>query len=401
MQKGEAGKPGPLFYPAGIWSQQSEYTRTADLCPFVLYDTGEAETSLYYFLTQEGTFHYDKDQVNKGIYGTPPESMAANGAWKQLDNAGYVFTKFLMADYALLAGAVAYKGKLFSQSGKTKNGSSSDKFQEYGSGNFIPNVEIDWEKGTLACKHADIEGKVKATQGEFTGKVTATSGKFGGFKISGNGFTNENDSGNYNNDAYVIFRNDSHNCFAGIGGNILPASGGYRGVARFENHDSSNWFGMGLINYSAIISARNALTNIALFMDGGCIAGFAEKVQVVEKSCTIDRMSTCVLCVNTSEIILDLPTMEHYDDGHVIEIKLMNKGKVKVRPGKGYQIEHKNSQYVTTLKSTYMHVDKGTHCTYSEPYTLNSVGDASKFVYARNINNGTQYGCWVQFKNPR
>ncbi|MCC8187953.1 MAG: hypothetical protein LIP08_10770 [Bacteroides sp.] len=165
VQKGETGKPGPLFYPAGIWSQQGEYTRTADLCPFVLYDTGEAETSLYYFLTQEGTFSYDKGQSNKGMYGTPPESMAANGVWKQLDNAGYVFTKFLMADHALLAGAVAYQDKLFSQMGEL-NGSPSNKYTQ---NNFVPNLLIDFFNGKIKCKDVDIEGSVKAYSGEFGG----------------------------------------------------------------------------------------------------------------------------------------------------------------------------------------------------------------------------------------
>ncbi len=396
VQKGEAGKPGPLFYPAGVWNKDATYTRTEELCPFVLFDTGDPKTSLYYFLTSEGTYFYD-EKKNKAEFGTPPDSGAVNGVWKHLTNAGYVFAEFLMADHALLAGAVAYDDKLFSRKGKIGT-QTSDK---YTNPEFEPNLELDWEEGTLKCKKADITGTITATSGSFTGEVTAISGSIGGFKISGTGLTNQNENGVYNNDAYLIFRNDPHACFAGIGGNILPASGGYRGVARFENHDQSDWMGMGRINYSTIISARNALTNIALLMNGGCIAGFAEKVEIVENTCTINKMSTCVLCINKSEITVTLPTMEAYDDGHVIEIKNMNDSKVHIKPGNGYQITYDGSKHITTLKSTYIHTDRGTHNTSKEIYTLKSRGDASRFVYARDLNNGTQYGCWAQFKNPR
>ena len=75
--------------------------------------------------------------------------------------------------------------------------------------------------------------------------------------------------------------------FAGIGGNILPASTGARGVARFENHDQSDWLGMGTANYAMIVSARNALDNVALQMNGGYISGLAVKTAEISASGTI------------------------------------------------------------------------------------------------------------------
>ena len=104
------------------------------------------------------------------------------------------------------------------------------------------------------------------------GTINATAGLIGGLKIVGNSLTNEG----FNNDAYIIMRNDTNNVFCGIGGNVLPASTGTRAVARFENSyngGSTNdpyqtSFGA---NYAAIVSAKNARYNIGLAMNGGFI----------------------------------------------------------------------------------------------------------------------------------
>ena len=101
--------------------------------------------------------------------------------------------------------------------------------------------------------------------------VTGNS-KIAGFSISGNGLTNTP----FNNDAYVIFRNDAHKCFAGIGGNVLPTSSGLRAVARFENEDTSDWWGLGR-NVAMLLSAKNGTYNHAFLGDGnGTLNGWIE-----------------------------------------------------------------------------------------------------------------------------
>lgn len=51
--------------------------------------------------------------------------------------------------------------------------------------------------------------------------------------VKDNSLTNEG----FNNDAYIILRNDLKKTFAGIGGSMLPATaGGVQAVARFENN---------------------------------------------------------------------------------------------------------------------------------------------------------------------
>lgn len=94
-------------------------------------------------------------------------------------------------------------------------------------------------------------------------KIAAVEGSIAGFKISGNGLTNDP----FTNDAYVIFRNDARKSFAGIGGNVLPAATGLRAVARFENEDLNNYWGLGA-NYAMILSAKNADRNYAFAGSG-------------------------------------------------------------------------------------------------------------------------------------
>ena len=103
--------------------------------------------------------------------------------------------------------------------------------------------------------------------------VTGSS-KIAGFRVSGNGLTNTP----FNNDAYVIFRNDAHKCFAGIGGNVLPTSSGLRAVARFENEDTSDWWGLNR-NIATLFSAKNGRYNHAFLGSGngnldGWIGGY-------------------------------------------------------------------------------------------------------------------------------
>lgn len=224
-----------------------------------------------------------------------------------------------------------------------------------------------------------------------TGRLTVIDGaKVAGFRVSGSSLTNANDTGQYINDASIIFRNDAKSCFAGIGGNVMPTSSGLRAVARFENEDTSDQWGLSA-NYAMIVSARGANDNCAISLLGGYISRFAEKVEVVTSSRTIDISTTCVLCVNTSDITLTLPTMQKYDNGHVIEIKNLGNNSVTINTGYGYHIDG-------TQRRTYMHIDRGSHVT---SLTIGGNGDAMRFVYARDINNGSQYGCWAQFKNPR
>ena len=257
--------------------------------------------------------------------------------------------------------------------------------------------------------------------------------RIGGFKVSGNGLTNTP----FDNDAYIIFRNDSHNIFAGFGGNILPATSGARGLARFENKDSDDWWGLGT-NYSVLISAQGGAENVALHIDGGNIQGIALKTQIIgldtisqtteptssTKYVTLTRYvnavyastqwfwnntskSPAVKNTKTRDIYITLPTMNHYDDGHMIMIKRgSNDGStLRIAAGGSYHREYNTSTYKWEDKyySSYLVTENDIEETATTK--LDKEGYAAVYIYFRDLtvtmNNTTYKGAWMEFRNPR
>lgn len=295
------------------------------------------------------------------------------------------------------------------------------------------------ESVTISASKINFNGMVTMNN-SFRVEVNGTT-HIGGFVVGGNGLTNRNDDGTFTNDAYIIFRNDPHKCFAGIGGNILLASSGARGVARFENYDESDWWGLGH-NYALLVGARGAADNSAIAISGGYVSGLALKTEVIGhdsitqstaptvKSVTIGRDVNSVYVSThfnwrakatetngtavayqskTREVKLTLPDMQPYDNGHVLFIKrgTNNGNYVRVIPGWSYRREFNSSTLKWEVKSgrSYIIYDNESYATPSSPLTLNSCGDAMCLIYHREIrvtiNNVTYYGAWVQHKFPR
>jgi len=295
------------------------------------------------------------------------------------------------------------------------------------------------ESVTISASKINFNGMVTMNN-SFRVEVNGTT-HIGGFVVGGNGLTNRNDDGTFTNDAYIIFRNDPHKCFAGIGGNILPASSGARGVARFENYDESDWWGLGH-NYALLVGARGAADNSAIAISGGYVSCLALKTEVIGhdsitqstaptvKSVTIGRDVNSVYVSThfnwrakatetdgtavayqskTREVKLTLPDMQPYDNGHVLFIKrgTNNGNYVRVIPGWSYRREFNSSTLKWEVKSgrSYIIYDNESYATPSSPLTLQSCGDAMCLIYHREIrvtiNNVTYYGAWVQHKFPR
>ena len=286
------------------------------------------------------------------------------------------------------------------------------------------------ESVTISASKINFNGMVTMNN-SFRVEVNGTT-HIGGFVVGGNGLTNRNDDGTFTNDAYIIFRNDPHKCFAGIGGNILPASSGARGVARFENYDESDWWGLGH-NYALLVGARGAADNSAIAISGGYVSGLALKTEVIGhdsitqstaptvKSVTIGRDVNSVYVSThfnwrakatetdgtavayqskTREVKLTLPDMQPYDNGHVLFIKrgTNNGNYVRVIPGWSYRREFNSSTLKWEVKSgrSYIIYDNESYATPSSPLTLQSCGDAMCLIYHREIrvtiNNVTYYG---------
>lgn len=196
---------------------------------------------------------------------------------------------------------------------------------------------------TIDCQNATFNNV------NVSGKVTATSGKIAGFNISGNGLTNGPE---FTNDAYIIFRNDAHKCFAGIGGNVLATSTAQRAVARFENEDINDQWSIGA-NYAMILSAKNhSRKNVALQINHGQTRGLRPEVRGVNSNTTLTDDDHTIIA--TKGCTLTLPSSPQ--EGQQYHIVCMTTGTVKLQSEK--QI---NWKYLfSSLQPGEWRLEKGT-----------------------------------------
>lgn len=248
--------------------------------------------------------------------------------------------------------------------------------------------------GAAATTSITRGGKLKSTSAEITGKIVAMSGQIGGLKIEGDALTNQG----FNNDAYIVLRNDTNKVFAGIGGNVLPATAGdTQAVARFTIENTNNSF-IGGINYAIICGAKGKATNVALDMTlGGYVTGLRIKNTFLASGGTISQAVN--IPKNAHSVVLagsgyyKLPQMEKEDDGYIVFIKrATDRGAVHLLSGLAR--DSKDS-----LHTSVLYYDRGNGTTDLE---IKSSGDAMILVYHREmVYNNTYQGCWIQYKCPR
>lgn len=360
---GDKGERGPALRGPQAWSD------CATGYAFQAGNTGEEWKDVVLY---NGNYYSCKKSHTKTASNYPGSTTAnANGYWQLGDAIELVATKILLATYALVENLGVETIDMRDASG---------------------NILFQAKDGNVTCKTGTFDG-IKVSN------ATIESGKIAGFKISGDGLTNDP----FTNDAYLIFRNDAHAAFAGIGGNVLPATSGARAVARFENHDADDWWGLGT-NYGMLLSARGASKNIALQMDGGAVRGFAMHNTVISTSETekiLSRYDYNVIAINTSECIITLPTMQLYDDGHVIRIKRLGSGALKIRLGYCYTPNGTSYRYTRPC----LVYNRDATLTGTNTLEFSSVCDAFELVWVRDItrtvSGATYYGMWVQYKLPR
>lgn len=227
---------------------------------------------------------------------------------------------------------------------------------------------------------------------EMSGKVVATSGQIAGMKIDGVGFTNEG----FNNEAYIILRNDNFNTFAGIGYNVAPYESGINAVARFTNGETKEAYDK---NYAMIVGASGAGDNVAISITGGYIDGL--RIKTAYLAAGGKHIYTPVkIPKGINSVILagagyyQLPAMDKNDDGYVIFVKNEYDGSVNIGAPSGVTLDGSS-------KTTFILYDRGDKST---DLTITSKGDAMVFVYHRDVSRveiSSQSGCWVQYKCPR
>lgn len=227
---------------------------------------------------------------------------------------------------------------------------------------------------------------------EMSGKVVATSGQIAGMKISGLGLTNAG----FDNDAYIILRNDKLNTFAGIGYHVVAYESGVNAVAHFFNGETKD---SGEKNYAMVVNAYGADDNIAIGISGGYIEGLRVKTGMLTaggaSSNSPVKISKGIHSIMiTGAGYYQLPAMEKNDDGYVLFVKNEYNGSINIVTSSG--INRKGEK-----KDTFILFDRGDKTTN---LTVDSRGDAMVFVYHRDVvQEGYNFrgGCWVQYKCPR
>lgn len=245
-------------------------------------------------------------------------------------------------------------------------------------------VDIDGHTGTLKCKNANIEGNVEAE-----------SGNIGGFHIQGYGLTNSG----FNNDAYIIMRDDHRNVFIGLGTNVFPASSGIVGCARIENKYTDTWTQYLESRYGLYLDTRGAHDNISISLGGGCIGGFAILNKIVSNSITVSTQHSNLVCINSSEITLTLPKMESHHDGHVIFIKKVSDGKVNIKAQECNVINYDSGTGPKVSMPVIM-LKNGDVITDGNAFSLGEKGDTCTLIWVRDIvytvgGASSYYSMWL------
>ena len=269
-------------------------------------------------------------------------------------------------------------------------------------------ISNDISKASIRADQISLEGVVTANKYfkiNTDGSMQASAGQIAGMKIEGEGLTNKG----FDNDAYIVLRNDSHKVFAGIGGNVLPASTGTRAVARFTNEESSKFFGD--VNYSVVCGAKGAVNNVALDMTlGGYVAGLRIKNAYMSSGGStyatakgIDKNVHSVVLAGAG--YYGLPKMEKWDDGYIILVKrATDSGAVHLCTGVSVTVDPITAKDRTA--TSFLYYDRGSGTTDLE---IKSSGDAMMLVYHRDMSftvtenkkKIVYYGCWIQYKCPR
>ena len=241
---------------------------------------------------------------------------------------------------------------------------------------------------TINTNNFKLEGSGNV---EISGKVVATSGQIAGMKISGSGLTNEG----FDNDAYIVLRNDSYNTFVGIGYHVTPYESGINAVARFTNGEIKN--GVDESNYAMVVGASGASTNVAIGISGGYIEGLRIKTSSLTAGGS-QIYSPVKISKGVHSVVLlgagyyQLPAMDKNDDGYVLFIKNGYDGSVNIGTSSGVQAGG-------GAKTTFILCNRGDMVT---DLKIESRGDAMIFVYHRDMqDNNSHYGCWIQYKCPR
>lgn len=152
-QKGAPGKSGRIPYPAGEYNLYTSYICTDTVTPYVL-------DGKYYVMNRNTTW------VGQGMpsnINSPRKDVAVNGSnatWTLVEDYTAIFVEILMANFAKLASAIFSGDYMFSQQGVDADGNPTSNYEEFNTGNFVPNLLLDFATGLFKGNKVEVDGGV-------------------------------------------------------------------------------------------------------------------------------------------------------------------------------------------------------------------------------------------------
>lgn len=264
-----------------------------------------------------------------------PKTYIANGTlprvWAAYQNWPLLCTQMFLAQFAKIGSAVFMGDYMISQYGKNAGGSVITDYRQFDSSKlgqagcpFTPRVYVDWKTGKVYMDLAEVAGTINAKDGTIGGFEihdgyigAAGSGTFGELSINRN-----------------FIRVGDSSCYAFIGSGLLSLFGLTEAAARLENKKTGSM----RPNIGAYISVTGinragmddktgvSYGNHALYVPKGDICGFRLRTRRVNASQTLSLMDSVILCINSSNITLTLPSGA--EDGQMYFIRKRSTGNV-------------------------------------------------------------------------
>lgn len=172
-----------FLYPAGTYDPNTRYVCNEYSGPFVEFE------GQYYAMYTEGEW------LGSVKGRTPKEDYAQYGSkatWRLMDKYKAIFIEILFADFAKLDQAIFYDGYMFSQQGTDQNGNPSSNYQDFATGNFIPNLKLNFLTGRIDAQIAFIAGTIHALAGKIGGLTIQDKWLYSNEEGSGIKFTGDN-----------------------------------------------------------------------------------------------------------------------------------------------------------------------------------------------------------------
>lgn len=264
-----------------------------------------------------------------------PKTYIANGTlprvWAAYQNWPLLCTQMFLAQFAKIGSAVFMGDYMLSQYGKNAGGSVITDYRQFDPSKlgqagcpFTPRVYVDWKTGKVYMDYAQVAGTIDAKDGTIGGFEihdgyigAAGSGTFGELSINRN-----------------FLRVGDSSCYAFIGAGLLSLFGLSEAAARLENKKTGSmrsnigaYISVTGINRTGMDNSNGvSYGNHALYVPKGDICGFRLRTRRVNTSQTLSLMDSVILCVNSSNITLTLPSGA--EDGQMYFIRKRAAGNI-------------------------------------------------------------------------